>query len=71
MIIFIFYDYFYQLCYQKKMMIKCFPNNSAIIDKLNCLIKLNQNKFFNNIYINPLRKLKILIKFSKDIKEVR
>ena len=66
-----FYDYFYQLCYQKKMMIKCFPNNSAIIDKLNCLIKLNQNNFFNNIYINPLRKLKILIKFSRNIKGVK
>ena len=58
-----FYDYFYQLCYQKEMMIKYFPNEKVIIDKLNYSIKLNRKQFFNNIYINPLRKLKILIKF--------
>lgn len=57
------YNYYYQLCYQKKMMLQYFPKEEDIISKITKEIKEVKKDFFTNIYINPLRKLKILIKF--------
>ena len=57
------YNYYYQLCYQKKMMLQHFPKEEDIISKITKEIKEVKKDFFTNIYINPLRKLKILIKF--------
>ena len=57
------YDYYYQLCYQKKMMSLYFSTEKDLIQKLDILIKNIEKQFFRNIYINPFRKLKILLLF--------
>lgn len=57
------YNYYYQLCYQKMMMCRFYKDDKKNIKKIDKEIKNNKYNFFTNIYINPLRKLKILIKF--------
>ncbi len=57
------YNYYYQLLYQKNMMLKYFPKEKKMIKKMEMRRKKIEKEFFCNIYINPLRKIKILFKF--------
>ena len=56
-----FYDYFYQLIYQRKMIIN-YNLNTDKLEEINRLIKLYKPLVFKNIYLNPLKKIKLVIK---------
>lgn len=62
------YDYYYQLYYQHKMLKLYCSNRTKKIFKIEKEINYYKKEFFLNIYINPLKKIKILLIKFKIIK---
>lgn len=55
------YDYFYQLLYQKEMISRNYKDQEESLKKIDNEIVKYKNKVFINIYINPLKKLKLIL----------
>lgn len=62
------YDYYYQLYKQHKMLNLYYPNKSKKIIQIENEINKYKKEFFFNVYINPLKKVKILLFKYKIIK---
>ncbi len=56
------YNYFYQLVYQYNMMNKYFENEGKIRGDIYNKIQEMKKEFFVNVYINPLKKVKVFLK---------
>ena len=63
------YDYYYQLIYNKNMLKKYYPDEKELINSIEIKILRNRNSLIFNSYINPFKKIKLLLMRLKIIKK--
>lgn len=55
------YDYYYQLAVQRHKVISNYPEKKDFISSVEKEMKKYRKKVFFNVYVNPLKKIKLLL----------